>query len=83
MTQEEIKFALDDIQSSANILYKWLQYDATSEATRCFYKGNLQGMKIALQHAKEKAERRAKTDNYANAVIYKINCLQKELEEEQ
>lgn len=83
MTQEEIKLALDDIQSAANILYKWLQYDATSEATKCFYKGNLQGMKIALQHAKEKAERRAKTDNYANAVIYKINCLQKELEEEQ
>lgn len=80
MNKEEIMLALDDIQGSANILYK--RYDATSEATECFHKGNLQGMKIALQHAKEKAERRAKTDNYANAVIYKINCLQKELEKE-
>lgn len=65
----------------ANILYRWLQYDATSEATEFFHKGNLQGMKIALQHAKERAERIAKTDNYANAVIYKINCLQKKLED--
>lgn len=81
MTQEEIKLALDDIQSAANILYRWLRYDATSEATECFHKGNLQGMKIALQHAKERAERRSKTDNYANAVIYKINCLLKELED--
>lgn len=80
MNKEEIMLALDDIKCSANILYK--RYDATSEATECFHKGNLQGMKIALQHAKEKAERRVKTDNYANAVIYKINCLQKELEEE-
>lgn len=83
MTQEEIKFALDDIQNSADILYKWLKYDATSEATECFHKGNLQGMKIALQHAKEKAEKRVKADRYANVLIYKICCLLKELEEEQ
>ena len=83
MTQEEIKLALDDIQSSADILYQGLKYDATSEATECFHKGNLQDMKIALQHAKEKAEKKSKADTYANALIYKIYCLLKEVEEEQ
>ena len=55
MTQEEIKLALDDIQSAANILYKWLQYDATSEATKYFYKGNLQYIFLSTRIPKTSA----------------------------